>query len=412
MKLNIKSEIIQSSFILLIFMNLFNVAGYIFQSISARMLGPSDYGILAVLMSIIYIFGVPSEAIQTIISKYATKFSINNEDYRIKNLMNRGLKKFLFLGIFCFFIFSSFSPLIGKILDINTRLILLTGATIIIVFTLPVLRGVLQGMKKFTILGTTFLFEGLAKIFFGFTLIFVGLKVYGAIGAIVISFIISFIYSFFVLKKYLKQEGPEEKIEGIYSYSIPVLITLLCITLLYSSDVIIAKIFFPLEIVGQYAVISLLGKIIFFVTSPLTKSMFTLVSERHQKKTGSMDLLRKVILLVFGMGLIALIFYYFIPEFIISIVFGTNYLTYSGLLYYSGLSIFFLSLTNIITTYLLSTGNEKKNYFMIPFVILQISLLYFFHDTLYQFISMLILSNVFLFLTMLFILLISIRRNK
>ncbi len=57
------------SIILLISINIFNALNFLFHFFMARMLTISDYGILAALMSIVYVLTIPSEAIQTIISK-------------------------------------------------------------------------------------------------------------------------------------------------------------------------------------------------------------------------------------------------------------------------------------------------------------------------------------------------------
>ena len=42
----------------------------------ARMLGPSDYGILAVLISFTYIFTIPTSAIQIAVSKKIAIFNV------------------------------------------------------------------------------------------------------------------------------------------------------------------------------------------------------------------------------------------------------------------------------------------------------------------------------------------------
>ena len=64
-----KNELFRGSLILFILINLGNLINYLYQIVMARMLGPSDYGILAVLVSLTYIFAVPTIAIQTAVSK-------------------------------------------------------------------------------------------------------------------------------------------------------------------------------------------------------------------------------------------------------------------------------------------------------------------------------------------------------
>jgi len=77
---NLKSnELLKGSLILLILLNIGNVINYVFQFSMARMLGPIDYGVFAVLTNIVYIFSVPTLSIQTVVSKNTTKFAIKNE---------------------------------------------------------------------------------------------------------------------------------------------------------------------------------------------------------------------------------------------------------------------------------------------------------------------------------------------
>ena len=83
----LSSELGKGAFILLISMSIVNILNFFFHFSMGRMLGPEDYRILAVLMSLIYIYNVPTEAIQNIISRYTSKFNLHNELGKIKFLV-------------------------------------------------------------------------------------------------------------------------------------------------------------------------------------------------------------------------------------------------------------------------------------------------------------------------------------
>ena len=57
---------------------------------------------------------------------------------------------------------------------------------------------------------------------------------------------------------------------------------MLAIVLMYSLDIILAKRFFSAEDAGKYAVISMLGKMIFFGTAAIGKAMFPFTSENYE----------------------------------------------------------------------------------------------------------------------------------
>lgn len=394
----IKSELARGSILLLFTIGFFNFLNLLFHFISGRLLGDALYGTLAAIMGIVYIFNVPSEAIQTIMSKYTIRSA--NEAGKIKGLLKKGLKNFFIFGIISFIIFVIFSPLIGKFLSIETSLIILAGVIMIVLFLISVNRGILQGLKRFSSLGLNFLIEGIIKLSFSVLLILIGMQIYGALLGLIIGGLFAFLISFNSLKDIIKSKSEKADTEGIRSYSLPVIISLAAITILYSIDLILAKRFFP-DLAGQYAVISMLGKIIFFGTSPIGKAMFPLVSEKDHQKESSHNLLKKSILFVFILALLAWIVYFLFPKEIISLLYGEEFLGLSSYLLLPSAAMILLSLSNIFVYYNLSIDRRYINYSLIFFVIMQITLLSIFNSSILQFMIVNIIGNALFFIFLL-----------
>ena len=394
----LKSDLMKGSILLFVMINLFNILNYVFHFITARLLGPADYGILAVLMSIMYILGVPTEAIQTIISRYTSKFNIKREFGRIKDLFARASKKMLKIAIICFIVFIPIGLLLSKALKINFSLLILTGLIIFPVFLLPVTRGILQGRKKFGMLGANMVGESVIKVILATALILVGLRVYGAIGAIVIALFLTFLISIKSIKEVIHSKRKWTEMPGIYSYSLHVFLTIFIIIFMMSIDIILAKRFFPDDIAGKYAVVSMLGKMIFFATSPIGKAMFPVASEKFENGKKDASILYKSLKIVSVICLIAVAIFLFVPELIIKILFGTQYTAVSGILVYIGLAFSFLSIANLILLYLLSAGKIKKAWILFIFPIIQIVLLSIFNANLEIFSIVLMFSNLIIML--------------
>jgi len=137
-----------------------------------------------------------------------------------------------------------------------------------------------------------------------------------------------------------------------------------------------------------------LGKIIFFGTFAISKAMFPLTSERHDINKDSSQLFKKSLLLVFILCLVAVFAYLIIPELIIWILYGNQYTSVAN----------FLSLSNVIIVYALSI-NKITNYFYLPiFFIIQITLLFIFHNTLFEYILAFMVSTIIMFIGTLFFL--------
>jgi O-antigen/teichoic acid export membrane protein len=395
----LKGEAIQGGIILTSSLLLYNFLNYLFHIISARLLDTADYGILATIMSIVYIFNVPSESIQTIASRYTTKYYVKKEPGKIKNLLIKLINKFFLISLICFGLFILLSPLISKFLKINLKIIFLTGGILIAMFLIPITRGVMQGLKKFKILGSNYFIEGVIKVAIAGILIFLGFRVYGALLAVIISMLLTFFISFLFIKDVVKTKRINGKIKGLYSYSFPVLISTATVMILLSIDLLMARHFFSQEIAGQYAVISMSSKIIFFGTWGISKAMFPLVSERSERESNYFNVFKKSALITLFLSSAILIVYFLLPKLIVTILFGSKYAPLAGLLIIPSIAMTFLSLTNLVVLYNLATNHEHLNYLIILFVPLQIILVYFFHSSIYEFSLMLLLSNLLLLFT-------------
>jgi len=383
------------SIILLITINIFNALNYFFHFAMARMLIPADYGVLAALMSILYIFNVPTEAIQTIIAKYSSQESSLG---KIKNIIKKSFRKAAKVSFMLILVYLAACLVLTKILDINYSLLALTGLLIFSVFFLPISRGVLQGKKKFKSLGFNMVIEASVKILLAILFVYIGMKVYGAILGVFIGTVCAFVLAFPSLKEVFSSKELKSNTSGIYNYSIPVFVTIFAIIIFYSLDVILAKAFFSADLAGQYAMASTLAKIIFFGTVPLSKAMFPISSESHKDKKSSLKILGISLLILTACIAIALTIIWFFPELLVRIFSGNYHPAASGILFYLAISMSLISFTNLILLYKLSINKVKDYAILLIFPLIEIALLSFFHSNLVEYsVTLIFLNLLFLF---------------
>ena len=388
-----KDELVRGSLILFIAINLFNFMNYLFHFFMARMLGPADYGVLAVLMSILYIISVPSESIQTIVSRYTSKYLAEKKLGKIKSLLSRTLKKSVKFAFFIFLIYIPVAFFLSNFLKIDFLLILLTGTIVFGFFMMPINRGILQGKKKFKELGLNMITESGTKLIIAIFLVYIGLGVYGAISGNLMGVFLAFVFAFIFMKDVVKSKKVEIETKGIYAYGMPVFIVIISIMVMLSMDIILAKRFFSPEIAGQYAVASMLGKMIFFGTAGISKAMFPFATEKFENGDKSHGVFYKSLLIIFAFILIALVFFGLIPKFIVGILFGSQYLAISNIVIYTGLAFGFLSITNLILIYSLRAHKIRFSYLLFIFILLEIILLSLFNSSLKSFSIALVTAN-------------------
>lgn len=392
---SIGTGIFGGSIVLLITINIFNALNYFFHFTMARMLSASDYGTLVALMSIFYIFGVSTEAIQTIITKYSSQ---EKSDGKVKNIIKRALRKGLKYSIVSFVIFSILAFFIGIFLGIEYSLIFLSGTIIFSSVLLPVMRGALQGKKKFNSLGFNMIAESVVKILLAVLFVYIGFRVYGAIMAIFLGTLVAFLFSIFNLRQILSSKESKADASGIYGYSFPVLAVMITIIVFYSIDVILVKRYFSADIAGQYAMASTLAKIIFFGTMPIGKVMFPISSERSNNGKHTFHIFVKALVILGICVAAALAVFYFFPGLLVRIFSGANHQVASALVFYLAIFISLVSFANLILLYKLSLGRMRNYGVLFIFIVLEIIMLHFFHHTLLEYcITLIFLSLLMLF---------------
>jgi O-antigen/teichoic acid export membrane protein len=383
------------------------VLGFIFHFYMGRILGPADYSVLGVILSIVYIMGIGLNTLQTGVTKYTSDLNAKKEYSKISYLMDQLIKKLTKYGIILFILFLIITPLLAKFLHIGVTPLLIISPCILILMVLPVNRGSLQGLQRFKGLSWNLVIEGVIKLFGAIILVLIGLSFYGAIIAIVVSYLIPFFAGFYPLRDIIKRKKKKFNISEIYKFSIPILIALISLTLFYNIDVILIKHFFSEIETGYYVAASKLGLILFFATISISQVMFPKVSELYKKKEEHFHLLKKSLLISLVVIIPAIIIFYSFPKLIVNILFGPQF--FEAVPYVGPFSIMIglFSLIYIITFYNLSINKKKFLFVLVTFNIIQILLITLFHSTLTQIINILIVQMVTLFIIMLSLTLIS-----
>jgi len=386
------NDLVRDNVILFISTLILNIFGFLFHFYLGRALGPKDYGILGVLLAFSYFLNVFLQSLQSTFAKFVAEYDSQNSFGKICYAFRRALRKLFIIGIILAFVFILLVPYIGKFLHI-TDLNLLYLLTILIISTLllAVVRGVMQGLQKFKVLGLNLTLEGIVKFFGAVLFVSLGWKIYGAIFAFVLSLTLGVIFGILALRKYLLWENCEFfETKEIYKYSFPVLFMILFLTAFFSLDIMLVKHYFSEVDAGLYSALSILGKIIFFGSVSISQVMFpkvsALIAKGKKHKTLYFKSLGAFLLMVIPLMILYLVF----PRSIINIVFGNEYL---GLVPVLGVFAIFIVLFGVVylsSFYLVA----QKKYRFIPllflFNLLEIIGISYFHSSLLQVVYVLI----------------------
>ncbi|MFC1626002.1 oligosaccharide flippase family protein [Patescibacteria group bacterium] len=359
-----------------------NVVNYLYHLVMGRVLGPVDYGVLASLYSIMYLIGVVPLSASVSIVKFISSAK-DQEVYSIYSSINIFVTK---LAIIASVLFLICSPFIAGFLHITNMwtVVLLVP---VLFFTLATLvnQATAQGLLKFagTVIPT--LFSSLTKFLLGIALVFMGWSVFGAMVGVVFGIALAFLYSRWFVRRLLKKNKIRLlSLKPFIAYSFPVLIQALAFTSLFTVDVILVKHFFSPHDAGIYAALSTLGKVIFFASSPITATMFPIVSKRKSNKESYNKIFLMSLLIILVVGVLITSFYWLFPSVAIGALYGAAYLSAESALVWMGLFILFYSLSFLLVNYALSLGDSKVVYYPFIAAILQAPMIWFFHSSLLQ----------------------------
>ena len=249
-------------------------------------------------------------------------------------------------------------------------------------------RATLQGLALFVPLTITQFIEAYGKLFIGVVAVLVGLGVPGAFAAFVVVTVISYFYMTRIFHKKLKTSLFHPlPIRAMSRYAVPSALTTIGVTALYNSDVILVRHFLSAYDAGLYAALSVLGKIIFFGTAPVTTTMFPLVSEAHARgERYHRIFLLSLMFLIAIAGSVTLIFA-LVPEFVMRVMIGAQYI--DAAVYLAPFSIF-LSLCSVIflfVNFFLSIHRTRAVYVVLVGAIVQAITIFLFHGSISTVIS-------------------------
>lgn len=379
------NHLLKGSFVVLIGSLVAAVGNYFFNIIMGRMLGPEDFGALVSLLALTYIIAVPSQTINIVTARYTARYQAKGESGKISSFIIKANRNSFLLGLVAFGAFAVISPAIARYLHLtSTWLVIILGASFLISFVASVNTGGLRGLHNFTQLSINSVLTVGLKIAIATGLVYLSFGVKGALIAFSLCLFIANFQAYFSLKLSKKRSLLGLKLSQIFSYSSPVFLTSLCIAVLYNVDVILAKHFLDSTAAGHYAVLSLLGKIIFFATGSIVTVMFPMAVKKIAQGKSHIQILRRSIFLVLIVSALICAIYFLFPEFIVNLLFGANYVAVAAYLGWFGLVILIFSLVNVVANYYLSIQRTDFWPILAFGVVLEIVMIYVFHQNIGQ----------------------------
>jgi O-antigen/teichoic acid export membrane protein len=279
--------------------------------------------------------------------------------------------------------------------------------------------AILQALHKFKEVSIANIYLSAGRLVFAVLLVYIGWASFGAITAIVLAQVVALIYVYLKTNNHLMTlVKAKVKITSIIkkelSYAFLVFSATLCVTFLYSADVIVIKHYFPANQAGFYSGIATIARIIFFITGSVAGVLISHIKIGNSGKENK-KVLKKSLFLVGGLGGVVFLTFLSFPDIVINILIGQRYLDYANLLPRLSLLLFFVSIINVFFFYYLALRKYFLSIIAIFSPLIVIALSHFRHNSLLEIVNNFLWVSVLILITLLFRFLwqfLIVRQNK
>ncbi len=260
-----------------------NFSNFLYNAYLGRSVDLSQFGTVSLIGNIFTLVGVITAAVSKTVS-YKTAYLLGKFGYTVSDFWDRTQKVSWFGAFITTLIWLLSIPLLANFFnEVDIIPFLLFTPFWIFALVGSVNNGFLSGNLKFGALAVMVFLESTTKLLFAYLFIELGFKdlVYAAIPAsLVISFVFAWIVSIRLKKQKLVYERNIELKFPVGFFTTSILTSIAGVATL-TFDVILAKHYLPAVVAGQYALLSLSGKIVYFLGSLFAQFITPIVSKRE-----------------------------------------------------------------------------------------------------------------------------------
>lgn len=335
--------------------NFASALNYLYHFILGRMLGPSSYGELAVLFSVLVLLSIVPSSFGLVIIKFIAISKDNKEIYSLIILFRNII---FILGVAILIIGSVFSNNVGNFLKIaEPQLFILVIASFLIGNLAFVNKSALQGLVRFREFVMIGLFENSLKLLLGVLFVWIGWSVFGALIGLFIAYCGGWLMSWCFIREFKAVSSfSVKKLREVIYFTIPVIVQSVSTTSLFSADMILVKHYFSAHDAGIYAAVASLSKIVLFASGPVGAVMYPWIAKNKANDTSYWSIFYMSLVLTILICGGILLFYFVAPMVAIKGLFGENYFAGGSILFIFGLSMSLLTVSMFLINFFLSVG--------------------------------------------------------
>jgi O-antigen/teichoic acid export membrane protein len=335
-----------------------NVIALVFTIVFARVLGASDYGSLAALMSAFIILMVPGSALQIAVAREVSA-SLAADDGRAGAGVRRWIIRLVLGAVGLALVAIPLRHVLAAVLNVDQEwAAAAVPVTAMLWMILSVERGALQGFQRYKLVAWSIIAEAGARLGFALMLVGAGLDVTGAFLGTALSFVAIGLVLAAPLAPHLPAVDGHPMRQLLEGAWVPVL----ALTLLFALQevhVIVVKHEADGDTAGAYAVAAVAAKAIVWVAVGLGIYLLPETARRSRGGEDARPILLGTLALIAAAAAPMVLIYATAGEPLLEAVFGDDLTEASGALPWLGLAMALLACVYLSVQYLLAMGHRR-----------------------------------------------------
>ena len=323
--------------------------------IAARWLGPEDYGVVAAMLAIMVILTIPAFSLQVVVARQVAQEP--EDDPASAVLRSRG-RQALVLGLGATALACVLSPLIRDWLNLESIWpVVITAAVAAPLLVMTVLRGVLQGRRRYGALGASLALEGAARFVAAIVALAVGAGATGVTAAPTVGTLAGGIAAAIPLMALIRHQGDGRRpavSAGVWATAA----FFSGFAILTNTDLLVIKHASTASAAGEYAAAAFIGKIVLMLPIAVGTVLIPEVAARQARGAGTAGLLRQALALV-GLSCGSVVAAcYLQPSLVAAVTYGDRYPGANDLLGPYALAMLVLALASVTALYRIALGDD------------------------------------------------------
>lgn len=316
----LRTRVLNGSMIMLVSSVIVGITNFLYNIFLARQLGAIDFGHAAVTYTVIMLLSSFTLSFQLVCAKFVAQ----NHSQAAKAAVYTSLSRRAWIvGAMLAIVLALGNGPLTHYLNLPARsYMLLIAASSAFYVPLGVRRGLLQGLYDFRRLGANYIVEVMVKAFGALLLLAFGMRVLG----VVIAMASSVVAAALIARPSAEiRNRPKVGLEPSFREGLQAAVFFIGVVLINNVDIVMVKHFFVGPESGLYAVVSLVGRIVFILCWSVVSSMFPISAGNRGNVRGGKVVLSTAFGLVFMVTSLALLGIWIAPHGLWKTIFGAGF---------------------------------------------------------------------------------------